>query len=167
MPISRRIGLPSKENGLDIEGMTLLSHSVLLGLRGPVIDSHAVIVSLLRTAARPADEGAPKLHFFDLRGLGIGDLCRDGNSVLILAGPVTGADGPFRLYRWQPRRSAALEPVDLNHEWQLGHEHPEGVCPLSINGKPGLLVVYDSPDPRRLSRSKVSADWFEAPAAQP
>jgi Protein of unknown function (DUF3616) len=39
--------LPSKENGLDIEGLALTDRgTVLLGLRGPLVDSFAVVVEL-------------------------------------------------------------------------------------------------------------------------
>ncbi|MER8626259.1 DUF3616 domain-containing protein [Mesorhizobium sp. M1143] len=40
------LDLPSKENGLDIEGLIVTESEVLLGLRGPRLDNSAVIVYL-------------------------------------------------------------------------------------------------------------------------
>ena len=38
------LGIPSKENGLDIEGITVTeSGAVFLGLRGPVVGGRAII----------------------------------------------------------------------------------------------------------------------------
>jgi hypothetical protein len=157
--ISGFLNLPSKENGLDIEGITLLPKRLLLGLRGPVVDSHAVVVSLPRKAALlPGDK--PHLHMLDLGGLGVRDLARRGDHVLVLAGPVTAADGPFRIHRWQPRGDGRIEAADVLYEWASSHEHPEGLCPFVVDGQPGMLVVYDTPDGRRRSDTKVTVDWL-------
>lgn len=47
--ISAFVNLPSKENGLDIEGFAVKGRRAFVGLRGPVIDSFAVVMSLFRT----------------------------------------------------------------------------------------------------------------------
>ncbi|WP_352624683.1 DUF3616 domain-containing protein [Mesorhizobium sp. M0578] len=158
--LSAFLDLPSKENGLDFEGMTILPKQILLGLRGPVIDSHAVIVALARKAVTLAADGAPRLHMLDFKGLGVRDLARDADTILALAGPVTATDGPFRIYRWRPSVSGKVETADLLHEWTSSQEHPEGLCPLMRNGEPGVLVVHDTPDPRRRSGTHVTGDWF-------
>lgn len=41
------LNLPSKENGLDIEGMVVLGDRALFGLRGPVIGGSAVVAEVL------------------------------------------------------------------------------------------------------------------------
>ncbi|MCZ8546840.1 DUF3616 domain-containing protein [Mesorhizobium qingshengii] len=156
--LSAFLNLPSKENGLDIEGLTVLPKQVLLGLRGPVIDSHAVVVALPRKDA--AVDGDPHLHVLDFKGLGVRDLARDGDTMLVLAGPVTAADGPFRIYRWRPSTSGKVETADVLHEWAISHEHPESLCPFTRNGEPGVLVVYDTPDQHRRSGTQVTGDWF-------
>lgn len=40
------LGIPSKENGLDIEGLAVRGNRLWLGLRGPVLRGHAVILDL-------------------------------------------------------------------------------------------------------------------------
>ena len=41
-----------------------------------------------------------RLSFLHLNGLGIRDLVRQGEDVLVLAGPSMDLDAPFALYRW-------------------------------------------------------------------
>jgi hypothetical protein len=63
------IGLPSKENGLDIEGFTTSDgKSLFLGLRGPRVDRYAVVVELKSAKPKMAT------HFLDLDGLAVRDL---------------------------------------------------------------------------------------------
>src|SRR6185369_9107549 len=97
------IDLPSKENGLDIEGCCMFGDSVLLGLRGPIVDSIAVVIE---AHIRPRGTLAAELttHFLDLGGLGVRELTRFGKEILLIAGPVSSVAGPFRLYRWTPVR---------------------------------------------------------------
>jgi hypothetical protein len=156
--------LPSKENGLDIEGLAVLPKRVLLGLRGPVVDSHAIVLSLPRDSKLPTADGEPYRHLLDLGGLGVRDLAYGAEGVLVLAGPVTRADGPFRIHRWHPSRSRQPETAEVLHEWALDHDHPEGICSFKLDGKPGLLIVYDGAEGRR-SGTAVTADWFALPAA--
>jgi hypothetical protein len=151
--------LPSKENGLDIEGFVIHRQKALLGLRGPLIDSFAVIVSL-----EINDEFAiagSTLHFLNLEGLGIRELARKDDAVLVLAGPVNAANGPFKLYRWIPRDvDTVQQPVEL-FRWPLGTEKPEGICEFQREGKSGLLIVYDNPDANeRIQGSQYRADWM-------
>lgn len=152
--------LASKENGLDIEGLAVLANSILLGLRGPVIDSHAVIVALPRGKHLVDEAAAPSLHFLDLDGLGVRDLARDGDRILVLAGPTTGTDGPFRLHAWRPSTGEAVERPPVIYIWPDGTEHPEGITPASRGGGPGYLVVYDTPHEARIRGSAVTADWL-------
>lgn len=146
--------LAAKENGFDIEGMLVRPDRVLLGLRGPVIGGHAMVVSL-RRSDRQVHLDNFVVTFVDLNGLGIRDLCGDGDQTFILAGPATPTDGPFRLYCWTQTNLIKL------HDWSLTNEHPEGVCAYQHGGKRGLVVVYDKSDKDRRGKDYVMADWFE------
>jgi hypothetical protein len=149
--------IPTKENGLDVEGIVATEKSLFLGLRGPVIATRAVLLEFpLKTALRKPGKKMRK-HLLDLGGLGVRDLGRRGEEILILAGPVTSTGGPFRLFRWDPKRkSQEPEPV---HQWKLKDENPEGVCFLEREGRPGVLMLYDNPT-ERVSGSVYHADWF-------
>jgi hypothetical protein len=161
------LDLPSKENGLDIEGLAVFPNSVLLGLRGPVVENHAIVASISRQQGLPTSESVVTLHKIDLGGLGIRDLARSEDAVILLAGPVTSADGPYRIHAWDPSSGGISETATLLYEWSLRDEHPEGICPFYHQGRPGFLAVYDGPAPWRRVGGKVTADWFEFRQKQP
>ncbi|RWP54411.1 DUF3616 domain-containing protein, partial [Mesorhizobium sp.] len=91
------LDLPSKENGLDIEGLVVTENEVLLGLRGPRLDNSAVVVHLRLNKGLVVK--SYRLSFLDLGSLAIRDLSRNGSVIFIIAGPVGDAMEPFRLYR--------------------------------------------------------------------
>ena len=59
------MGLPSKENGLDIEGLAILRKKVYVGLRGPVVENAAIIAAIALKANFSMDEDTLFLHFVD------------------------------------------------------------------------------------------------------
>lgn len=156
------LDLPSKENGLDIEGIAAARDGVLLGLRGPLVDSIAVVVHL--KLGRELGIKGHRLSFLDLGGLAVRDLARVGDSVVVLAGPVSDAGGPYRLYEWQPHGTAGIEPTRELLSWPSNGEKPEGICAFEHGGKPGVLVVYDKPASKRLEGTLYAADWAPLPA---
>jgi len=157
--------LPSKENGLDIEGMaTSDGQTVFLGLRGPLIDGIAVVMELTLTKRMSLSRQKPIMHFLDLDGLAVRDLAHKGDAVLILAGPVGPLDGPFRLYRWHPEQQKELQKktqrATLIWSWPADTgEHPEAICRLDRDHERGLLVLYDSPK-KRIDGSRYTAEWI-------
>lgn len=164
--------IPSKENGVDVEGLIVDGRRVGLGLRGPVINGWALVVEVevhgdghsLRL------EGDLRRHFLDLGGLGVRDLKRRGDDVLILAGPTMKLDGPVRVFCWRGWNPVA-EHDDLLHRPDLvlelpfgsGFDHPEAMAAMSHDGAEALLVVCDSPGQNRLSGSRVLADVYPMP----
>ena len=137
---------------------------VFLGLRGPVVDGLAVAVELRLERNATARDAAPRLHFVDLRGLGIRDLARQDGHVLVLAGPVTGADGPFGLHCWTPESTGQAQRAELLHSFPISRERPEAVCLLDRDGRQGVLVLFDSPDGGRVEGTRYRADWFDLTA---
>lgn len=151
------IDLPSKENGLDIEGLARWRTGLLVGLRGPLVDSIAMVIELGCDAESEVLLSGTTCHFLDLDGLGVRDLARWDNSIIVLAGPVSAAAGPFRLYRWRPRRTASIQRPQQMFEWGDHVGAPEGIC----RKHDGVLVVYDTGNnPGRISGSRVRADWL-------
>nr|WP_287128508.1 DUF3616 domain-containing protein [Candidatus Cyanaurora vandensis] len=100
-------GIPGKDNGFDVEGLAVMGNKVWLGLRGPVLRGWAILLELTVEARGPgllrfrrgADGLAYRKHFLDLGGLGIRELCRDGDDLLILAGPTMILQGVIRVFR--------------------------------------------------------------------
>src|SRR4030095_8760241 len=89
-------GVPSKDNGFDVEGLAVSGNRVFLGLRGPVLRGWAVVIEL-RISASSDDvlsldpigaAGEPYIkHFLQLDGLGVRELSIRDDDLLILAGP--------------------------------------------------------------------------------
>lgn len=179
------VPIPSKDNGLDIEGIAVAGERVYLGLRGPVLRGWALVVELSpyvdpqepgRLRLRELADGRPyRKHVLDLDGLGIRDLCPHGDDLLVLAGPTMDLDGPVRIYRWHGATTAEEPTVvrgdtltrEVELPFGLGVDHAEGVDVLGPGfdgGDERLMVVYDSPAPERLGDDGgVVADVFPLP----
>jgi hypothetical protein len=165
--------IPSKDNGIDIEGIAAHDDRLYIGLRGPVLRGWAVLIEVRpethprdphRLRLRPIGEDGElyRTHFLDLGGLGIRDLCPHGDDLLILTGPTMDLDGPVRVVRW--RGAARVDAPDLVGSAELellgelpfgdGDDHAEGIAVLDEPDAAGLklLVVYDSPSPERLTK---------------
>lgn len=163
------LAIPGKDNGFNVEGIAATEDRILLGLRGPVLRGYAVILLL---APDVAGEGVLRLRrldgkrryrklFLDLHGLGIRDLQLDGSDLLLLAGPTMALDSDAVVLRWPDALRAgddALVPRDrFEHLLDLPYgagstesiDHPEGIALLGEGADTSLLVVYDSPGPRR------------------
>lgn len=167
-------GIPSKDNGLDIEGLAVHGNKLFLGLRGPVLRGWAIILELEIDSTEPGiltlkeftDEGAKyKKHFFDLNGLGIRELCIRDKDILILAGPTMDLEGEMQVFRW---KKALKNLDDLIHSqdkgdliplfdlpFTIGSDHAEGLALYSyIDENDSLMVFYDSPNQQRLRGKK-------------
>jgi hypothetical protein len=161
--------LPSKENGLDIEGLAVFGNKILLGFRGPVLRGIAILLEIEveedslheLTLKAIGDEGRQyKRHFLDLDGLGIRELCfeADNGNLLILAGPTMDLDGSHSLFRLkQPltlndNSLSSQKNKQLEHLGDIPHgkksDRAEG---LTLDGETNsILVIYDSPTEERL-----------------
>ena len=168
------IGVPAKENGFDIEGIAVDDDMVAIGLRGPVINDWACIVTFEACAKRrkihvDKPVGYTK-HWLKLGGLGVRDLKADRTDLLILAGPTQALDGPVRVFRWCGWRDAVTHGHDALVEPELllelphgdGCDHAEGLLPWPIEHGRALLIVHDNPCPSRLDdrHDVILADLF-------
>jgi hypothetical protein len=165
--------IPGKDNGLDVEGIAVREHRVLLGLRGPVLRGWAFVLEVRpyvdedepdRLRLHELDDGRRyRKHVLDLAGLGVRDLCPQGDDLLVLAGPTMDLDGPVHVFRWHGAMSVDAPTVvrgdaltrELDLPYGEGTDHAEGIGLLDDGS---LLVVYDSPSPERLQDGAVLAD---------
>jgi hypothetical protein len=166
------LAIPGKDNGFDVEGLVALPPRLLVGLRGPVLRGWAIVLEIeprldptdprllqLAPLDSPAGPGYRK-HFLDMDGLGVRDLTRHGDDLLILAGPTMLLDGPSRILRIPDGASHPLPDAVRSHGLvQLGddlivgrgHDHPEAITVISTaDGQPGLLIAYDTPEDHQL-----------------
>ncbi len=175
------LAIPSKDNGLDIEGLVVHDRDqLLLGLRGPVLRGYAALLEL-RMDVQPGGLLEPRAlkkggrfrkHFLELDGLGIRELCVHGRDLLVLAGPTLPVEAPIRLFRLHDferlggdsvirQEKGVLEPLfEVPHAGPL--DHAEGVALFSwFAEEDSVLVVYDTPAPeRRYGPCGVFADVF-------
>lgn len=172
--------IPSKENGFDVEGLAVDHNKIFLGLRGPVLRGFAIILELeveektpgvLALKAFPETGRFYRKHFFELNGLGIRELCIQGEDLIILSGPTMDLDGIMKVFRWKKALTRSTETINYQSSEDLelafhipfypDTDHAEGLELIDYLGKPGLLVVYDSPNPNRIvSEREVFADIF-------
>lgn len=170
-----KAGIPGKDNGFDIEGLAVQGDRLFLGLRGPVLRGWAVLLELnikvkhhhtLKLRQLTASGQRYRKHFLDLQGLGIRDICRWRDGLLILAGPTMALPAPVQLF-YIPHLAALTQEALIRPDWlgslpagsSVGNAEGLTVMP---NGR--LLVVYDSPAPSRLEEpSGVRADLFALP----
>lgn len=175
--------IPGKDNGFDIEGLVVMGSRLLLGLRGPVLRGWAVILEI---EPELDDESAETLvlkriglngrryrkHFFALNGLGVRDLCAEGDNLLILAGPTMDLDGPVTVFRWRGGFASdedlvfftdQLEKV-LEVPFGQGDDHPESMCLFQAREQleENLLILYDSAAKwRKHGDGDVEGDLFK------
>jgi hypothetical protein len=174
--------IAAKEGGVDLEGIAVAGSRVAIGMRGPVIQTYAVLLEV-EIAAKPSGRltiaGPLHKRLLELDGLGIRDLKRDGADLLILAGPTTGLDGPCAVYRWtdwlgdppQDDKVVRLHRPEriIDLPFGRGDDHPEGLVLLeAIGGERDLIVICDSPAESRLDSAarSVRCDRFRLPHGQ-
>ncbi|MNF42236.1 hypothetical protein D3C84_232820 [compost metagenome] len=180
--------IPGKDNGFDIEGLAVVGERLFIGLRGPVLRGWSIILELEPKDAPDAPhtfslgkigpQGRPyRKHFLQLGGLGIRDLCVQGDDLLILAGPTMDLDGPVTVMRWPNGARPPGESLVFNEQlckvldvpYGQGADHAEGMTLLQVKAmhEPSLLVVYDAAaEGRKQGESAVKVDVFQLPASE-
>ena len=172
-------GIPSKDNGLDVEGLAVSGNRVFLGLRGPVLRGWTVVIELqvtdgsggvFRLDTLGASNHKVRRHFLQLEGLGVRDFVIHGKDVFVLAGPTMDLDGPVSIYRWSNALEQGADSLtflkDLKRvvsvPFGIGTDHAEGLT-LVPGGALAGMVCYDSPDKTRIegvNGDGVRADVF-------
>lgn len=172
--------IAAEEGGDDLEGIAVADGRIAIEMRGPVIQTYAVLLEVeivAKRSGRLTIAGPLHKRLLELDGLGIRDLKRDGSDLMILAGSTTGLDGPCADYRWTGwlddpaqddkvvRRHRPERIIDL--PFGRGDDHPEGLVLLEgSSGSRELLVICDSPAATRVDRASrsVRCDRFPLPA---
>jgi hypothetical protein len=89
--------LPSKENGIDIEGISVVDEWVYVGFRGPVFRGNYVPVLKFKFDDHVT---TASLLFVNLGGGGIRDMASFNGGILIISGPVGDGPGSYRVHYW-------------------------------------------------------------------
>jgi hypothetical protein len=141
--------IPSKENGVDIEGVAVLGGLLYVGFRGPVLrDNWAPILKC--KFAQPITQA--DLVFVNLGGRGVRDLTCVKDGFLILAGPVGDGPGSYQVYFWDGedcltgnRTSGNVGRIDLLGELPMyENAKAEGIALLKeSNSEYEVMIVFD------------------------
>ncbi len=143
--------IPSKENGIDIEGIAVKDKKLYIGFRAPVLRENWVPVMV--TQFDDPVESA-ELRFINLGGLGIRDMVAVDDQFFLIAGPVGDGPGGYHLYSWNgldciPGKNGAKgKAMNLGKIPTESNAKAEGLAVLS-NTEDGflqLLVVFDGPE---------------------
>lgn len=170
--LSRFRNIPSKENGIDVEGLAVIPSGdqektkLLVGLRGPVLRGPLSVV--LKVSAKEDEAGNGKkvlkvklkdTYYLSLGGRGIrgmSEMDSQEDGYLVLAGPVGDEPTPYVLYHWNGKDSVPeIDTLDAENSVTELCQIPapegepaakaEGVHFLGkSNGRVEFLVVYDS-----------------------
>jgi len=176
--------IPSKDNGLDIEGLAVKGDRVFLGLRGPVLRGWAVILEFEVYESEPGvlhlkeigeNDRVYKKHFVDLDGLGIRELAFWDDNLIVLAGPTMDLDGAMRVFclrdildsdeqQLLDRDSKKLSAL-FDFPYRVGCDRAEGLAIVPcLNYEKALFVVYDSPHANRMvGKDAIFADVYRLP----
>jgi hypothetical protein len=132
------VKIPSKENGLDIEGIVARAERVLVGLRGPMLRGIALVLDLcldgLDGNGSTLSLARRRCRYLQLAGLAVRDMAvvPGSDDVLVLAGPTMTPAGPCYIYHWRN----ALRPDDSDLAPGLTVEEPEPLLWIR-DGRPG------------------------------
>lgn len=92
--------IPSKENGIDIEGIAVHGKQLYIGFRGPVLRGNFVPILKLTFSEQGFDVRAPKLKLVNLGGLGIRDMIAFEETLYLLSGPINDLPDVYHIHAW-------------------------------------------------------------------
>ena len=123
------LAIPSKENGIDIEGIAVNKNQLTIGFRGPVLRGNLATVMRFELDAKRFKLQRPELKMLNLGGFGIRDLAAQDDEILILAGPVNEVPNQYSLFRWNGENRFA----ELKAEFQIKDK--------IVKGKPEAIAL--------------------------
>ena len=147
--LSRFTNIPSKENGVDIEGIAAKDKNLYIGFRGPVLRGNYVPVMVVKFKDLDHDDQY-ELRYVNLGGNGIRDIVAVDNGFLILAGAVGDGISPYQIYFWDgqdglPGKDHNSAKLNLLGEVPVDEgAKAEGLTVIDeTNSGYKVLVVYD------------------------
>jgi hypothetical protein len=143
--------IPSKENGIDIEGIAVVNEWIYIGFRGPVFRDNYVPVLKLKF---DDPENTASLLWVNFAGGGIRDMAKVDDGFLIISGPVGDGAGAYAVHHWDGRDmipGKKRAQAEIGKMIKLGEiDPPEGgkaegilVMDESDNGSYKFMVIFD------------------------
>lgn len=139
-----------EEGGFNIEALELSpdGQRLWVGFRSPLLDERAILACVENPAEIFDDEAAPRMapaiETLDLDGNGIRGMTYLPalSGYLLISGPVSRAQTPFRLWFWPGIPGTPAQAVTL--PGLPGIDHAEGICPAVIAGEERIIIVSDN-----------------------
>lgn len=143
--------IPSKENGIDIEGIAVVDNWIYAGFRGPVFRDNYVPVLKLKF---DDPENTASLLWVNFSGGGIRDMAKVDDGFLIISGPVGDGPGTYSVHHWDGRDmipGKKREQAEIGKVIKLGEIDPpeggkaEGILVVGENdgGSYEFMLVFD------------------------
>ncbi len=130
--------IPSKENGVDIEGIVVVREWLCLGFRSPVLRGNYVPMMKLKF---DDPEDTYELLYVQLEGRGCRDIAPVVDGFLILAGPVGDGSVAYKLYHWDGKDT--IIGKNRSRE-EAGTVMSLGEVPTPEGGKPeGIAIIEE------------------------
>jgi hypothetical protein len=132
-------GIPSKENGIDIEGLAVDAKGrLLVGFRGPVLRGNIATVLRLKLHKKSFKIKSVKTRYLPLAGRGIRGISEmsgrseTASEFLVLSGAVGDQDLSYQIYSWDgennlPSKSVANNSLHYLCDLPASLGKPEGI----------------------------------------
>jgi hypothetical protein len=146
-----------RTGGLEIEGLTFNKEGdeLWFGFRSPLKDKKAIIMAL-ENPSGVFNREAPHFReiYLDLNGAGIRGMAYDPRlkGYLILAHREDKKKKPFKLWFWSGKEDDGVRRVKIAGVKSL--RRAEGVTPIMLDNREGILVFSDEGDHRRRKLSR-------------
>jgi len=144
--LSRFTNIPSKENGVDLEGLAVRDGVMFIGFRGPVLRDNWTPVMVCAFAKQIHDY---ELRYINLNGHGVRDIDTVEGGFLILSGPNGTGPGEYFIWFWDGgdmlpgvREGESIGVLKLLANVPADGEKPEGMAVIeeTATGYEFLLV---------------------------
>lgn len=136
--LSPFLKIPSKENGIDIEGIAVQNNHLYIGFRGPVLRGNLTPIFKLTMDSHTFKIQKHKLKWVNLNGLGIRDMVADKQHFYLLAGPVNQTPNQFEIYYWDGKNHLDPMTPDLILPSPSPSAKPEAI---SLQKLPGWVLI--------------------------
>jgi hypothetical protein len=154
--------IPSKENGVDLEGIAVDGNKLYAAFRGPVLrDGYVPILEFEFDKPHKAET-----LYVNLGGRGIRDIVRVKKGFLLIGGPVGDAPVSYELYFWDGKDGVpgtdapGVKPLESLGQIPLPEgSKAEGITVLNEGDSDyEILIVFDSADKGAATRFRVTKD---------
>jgi hypothetical protein len=136
-----------ENNGVTIEGVAVIGERLFAGFRGPSLaEGRSPVLSVSLASLFGSAPALPDLKLLRLgEGRGIRDFAPFDGGILVLAGPVGDAPGPYGVYWWNTKDETSVFLADITKLSGASADFkPEAILPLDTTSSGiRILILFD------------------------